>query len=290
MNNVVKFPFNASRRAHARKPRRSKNGAPEERTAKAPRIGEPAALMPIDMPLGGTTVYLRIAEHRQAVVVYDRCVDAENEAEGKVSDGDFAVLQQARSQAFEEMMFAARCLIIDVPTTITGLIRWTRYVRQLLIDWDGCNSGSPYLPDEINGKPWIDPFLRILTRRLRNMGKKLPDEKAAVMKRPRRTNAEAFARKGEFNAAMRQRIRDIAASRGLSNEEIKPAMTLKHVEIGRFVQQHGVSWQWLLEGCGRMFKKDVLTSREFAVIVAQQPIPEQKAIWAEVREMIEGLP
>jgi hypothetical protein len=33
---IVKFPFNVSRRAHARRPRRSKNGTPEERAAKAP--------------------------------------------------------------------------------------------------------------------------------------------------------------------------------------------------------------------------------------------------------------
>jgi hypothetical protein len=33
MNNVVKFPFGVSRRAHSRKPRASKNGTPEERAA-----------------------------------------------------------------------------------------------------------------------------------------------------------------------------------------------------------------------------------------------------------------
>jgi hypothetical protein len=34
MSNVVKFPFSVSRRAHARKPRKSINGTPEERGAK----------------------------------------------------------------------------------------------------------------------------------------------------------------------------------------------------------------------------------------------------------------
>jgi hypothetical protein len=33
--NVVKFPFGVARRAHSRRPRRSKNGTPEERAAKA---------------------------------------------------------------------------------------------------------------------------------------------------------------------------------------------------------------------------------------------------------------
>jgi hypothetical protein len=34
MNNVVKFPYSASRRVHSKKPRKSKNGTPEERAAK----------------------------------------------------------------------------------------------------------------------------------------------------------------------------------------------------------------------------------------------------------------
>jgi hypothetical protein len=39
-SNVVKFPYSSSRRVHSQKPRRSKNGTPEERAAKA------AALFP----------------------------------------------------------------------------------------------------------------------------------------------------------------------------------------------------------------------------------------------------
>ena len=39
-DNVVKFPYSAARRVHSQKPRRSKNGTPEERAAKA------AALFP----------------------------------------------------------------------------------------------------------------------------------------------------------------------------------------------------------------------------------------------------
>ena len=43
-SNVVKFPHTASRRAHSRKPRRSKNGTPEERATKA--VEAAAALSP----------------------------------------------------------------------------------------------------------------------------------------------------------------------------------------------------------------------------------------------------
>ena len=35
---IVKFPYSASRRVHSQKPRRSKNGTPEERAAKAGRL------------------------------------------------------------------------------------------------------------------------------------------------------------------------------------------------------------------------------------------------------------
>jgi hypothetical protein len=56
----------------------------------------------------------------------------------------------------------------------------------------------------------------------------------------RRSNSEAMARRREFNEAMRRRIRDLAASRGLSDEEIKPVLKLKHQEIVRFSLTYGV--------------------------------------------------
>jgi hypothetical protein len=72
----------------------------------------------------------------------------------------------------------------------------------------------------------------------------------------RKSNGEAWARRREFKEAMRQRIRDIAASRDLPDEEIKPALKLKHHEIAEFTEKHGVNLEWLLEGRGRIFKKD----------------------------------
>lgn len=48
---VVKFPYDASRRAHARKPRRSKNGTPEERAARATaEIVTPASVLEMPKP------------------------------------------------------------------------------------------------------------------------------------------------------------------------------------------------------------------------------------------------
>jgi hypothetical protein len=47
-NNVVKFPYSASRRVHSQKPRRSKNGTPEERAAKAAALETaPADVVPM---------------------------------------------------------------------------------------------------------------------------------------------------------------------------------------------------------------------------------------------------
>jgi hypothetical protein len=47
-NNVVKFPYTASRRVHSQKPRRSKNGTPEERAAKAAATqSPPASIVPL---------------------------------------------------------------------------------------------------------------------------------------------------------------------------------------------------------------------------------------------------
>ena len=53
---------------------------------------------------------------------------------------------------------------------------------------------------------------------------------------------------------MRQRIREIAASRDLSDEEIRPVLRLKHREIACFSEANGVNLKWLFEGTGPIFK------------------------------------
>jgi hypothetical protein len=69
---------------------------------------------------------------------------------------------------------------------------------------------------------------------------------------PRIRRADPTAK--EFKIAMRQRIKEIAASRDLSDEEIKRVLKLKHAEIGRFCETHRVNIGWLLEGVGPIFK------------------------------------
>jgi hypothetical protein len=98
------------------------------------------------------------------------------------------------------------------------------------------------------------PYLPVKPERVERA---IADDLAFLAAHPtRRSNSEAMARSREFKEAMRQRIREVAASRDLSDEEIKPVLKLKHHEIAKFTEKHGVNLDWLLEGTGRMFKKD----------------------------------
>ena len=121
----------------------------------------------------------------------------------------------------------------------------------------------------------------------------IADDLAFLAAHPVRHNkSKAMARRREFKEAMRRRIRDVAAPRDLSDEEIKPALTLKHQEIARFSQQHGVNIEWLLEGKGRIFKKDPITlnpnmtGNEFAAVVRTLPTADQRSIEARICEMV----
>jgi hypothetical protein len=122
----------------------------------------------------------------------------------------------------------------------------------------------------------------------------IADDLAFLAAHPvRRSNSETMARRREFKEAMRQRIRDVAASRDLSDEEIKPVLKLKHHEIAKFTEKHGVNLEWLLEGRGRIFKKDPIrlspnmTGGELAAVVAKMPEADQQAIRATVREILQ---
>jgi hypothetical protein len=72
----------------------------------------------------------------------------------------------------------------------------------------------------------------------------------------RRSNGEAMARRRKFSEAISRRIKEIAVSLHLSDKEIKPALTLKHFEIARFIEKYGVNAWWLFEGRGHIFKTD----------------------------------
>jgi hypothetical protein len=102
-------------------------------------------------------------------------------------------------------------------------------------------------------------------------------------KKSKPMSTEAKERRRNFKEAMRRRIKDIAASRDLSDEEIKPVLRLKHHEIANFTEKHGVNLEWLLEGKGRIFKADPIRLSPNATM----PKANQQAIRATVREILQ---
>jgi hypothetical protein len=60
---------------------------------------------------------------------------------------------------------------------------------------------------------------------------------------------KAKALDAEFNRQMRDRIRLLAAERGLAESEIKPVISrLDHYQIMLFAQRHRVDYDWLFSG------------------------------------------
>ena len=113
----------------------------------------------------------------------------------------------------------------------------------------------------------------------------IADDLAFLAAHPtRRSNSEAMARSREFKDAMRRRIKDIAASRDIPDDEIRPVLSLKHRHIGEFATKYSVNLGWLLEGKGRIFKKD---QQDLAAVVATMPEADQQAIRATVSEILQ---
>ena len=82
------------------------------------------------------------------------------------------------------------------------------------------------------------------------------DEKwlaAHPSKRSKPMSDEAKQQRREFKQAMRRRIREIAAMRGIPDDEIRPMLSLKHRLLGPFAETYNVSLDWLLTGEGRIF-------------------------------------
>jgi hypothetical protein len=87
-----------------------------------------------------------------------------------------------------------------------------------------------------------------------------------------------------FKEAMRRRIKEIAASRDIPDYEIRPVLSLRHHLIAEFTENYNVNVEWLLEGKGRIFKKD---QQEFAAVVTTLPMADQQAISTMVRELLQ---
>jgi hypothetical protein len=135
--------------------------------------------LPVIDPAGEEDkIFRHIAEHRAAAAHYDRCVTVEQEAEGKVSADEYSHLQRNTSNAFDEMMLWARCVVITRPTTRRGLIHQARYLASQFNDLEGCGQGCMYLPDKIGDRPWPMAFLQGLAAGLRKMAGELDPQDA----------------------------------------------------------------------------------------------------------------
>jgi hypothetical protein len=73
-------------------------------------------------------------------------------------------------------------------------------------------------------------------------------------KKSKPMTTEAKEQRRNFKDAMRQRIKDIAASRDIPDDEIRRVLSLRHHHIAKFVTTYNVSLDWLLEGRGPIFK------------------------------------
>ena len=104
---------------------------------------------------------------------------------------------------------------------------------------------------DVRGRP-----ARVTDVKPEKIERAIADDEAWLAAHPtkRTGNVEACAKRRAFKEAMRQRIKEVAATRDLADEVIRPVLKLKHQEIGRFCQTHSVNIGWLLEGIGPIFK------------------------------------
>jgi hypothetical protein len=177
------------------KPAETKATAPTD-SPRRPR-GRQAAYSPcrdwisLKPPQGNDDpIFHEIERHLNASMAYNRAVEAETAAEGKVSESEYERLQDVTKTAFDDMMLFARALVLVGPKSRQGLMRVARYLALQFNDPVGCQNGCQYMPDEINGHPWPKVFLGALARNLRKMGAEFPEKpsrKSAAARTARRS-------------------------------------------------------------------------------------------------------
>jgi hypothetical protein len=153
---VVKFPYEACRRIHSRKPRRSKNGTPEERAAAAaaalplttatvieaiPRhinsetvAPTPRRMRPYPHIKRGESdpVYAMIETHRSASIAYDKAVN--HPAVGNSDHPQCAEKERISDSAQRELLKQVDRLFAFIPSTSAGVASLLLYISSLR-DW-----------------------------------------------------------------------------------------------------------------------------------------------------------
>ncbi|KJC60053.1 hypothetical protein UP10_15385 [Bradyrhizobium sp. LTSPM299] len=133
-----------------------------------------------------------------------------------------------------------------------GLVdKWREAVAKLLLTPAPDTRAVTWKRQQLSSRGF--PYLPVSKERVQRV---IDEDDAFLKAHPtRRSNSEAMARSREFKEVVRQRIRELAASRNLPDDEIKSVLRLKHQEIGEFAVKHSVSLAWLLEGAGPISKK-----------------------------------
>jgi hypothetical protein len=210
---VKKLPYEVSRRIHSRKPRRSKNGTPEERAEKQPVHVPYVGRVYVTTARGGDPTFVRIAQHRDAVSRHDRAVTEEYAAEEqKVAPERLEELREHTNAARDHMMEVARIMLLDPPTTARGLARLSFYVS-CLHDIDDVHDSSPYLPEKINGEPWLLIFLRTVGLASRRIGRKTRGASAGSTLPEFLTKLKGYLRQEmQLGKSLDQALDDLASS------------------------------------------------------------------------------
>ena len=269
-SNVVKFPLGISRKAYARKMRVM---APTE------------VILDNQPPAGSLSTTCKNSRLRQARdKAWDRARQTTSywrvrlDWHGELEDAQKRGL--ADSGSFPPAADENRFSLVDT---------WREAVVKQLLTPAPNVAAVAWKRAKLSGRDFS--YLPVKPDRIERA---IADDLAFLAAHPvRRSNSEEMAHRREFKEAMRQRIRDIAASRDLSDEEIKPALSLKHHEIAEFTEKHGVNLEWLLEGRGRIFKTDPIrlspnmSGNEFAAVVTTMPMADQQAIRATVHEILQ---
>ncbi|MGJ4908876.1 hypothetical protein [Bradyrhizobium sp. HKCCYLS2033] len=76
------------------------------------------------------------------------------------------------------------------------------------------------------------------------------------VRRSRPVDPAAVAERKQADCDIRGRIKEVAASLHLSEDAIRPALSLRNRMIAGFIREHGISADWLLTGIGHVFQAD----------------------------------
>jgi len=162
MAEIFKFPYSASRRVHSQKPRRSKNGTPEERAARAAALFPTAAdVVPMadareqarlevdGRKLRGSPLREKVGPISLAVTIVGKMHTAE--LKGEVLDRE-AARQDGWMQALQEGAAAARFVADGLDKALGNLVMTPKEFREAY------DQAPPEIQQIISDK--IDAFIK----------------------------------------------------------------------------------------------------------------------------------